>query len=279
MTGATTPAASGPRAGRRAYGRALAALLLLLAPLTARAQDASRGPYVRVFSGLGITRPGDLSIRQPALDLGLTFEQVSWAHQSLSTEWTRDSIPYMGARVGGFPLGVPWLGVSAEVVHFTVRAEADRLVRVTGVVGAAPIDLTVPLDQFVQRYQVGNGVNLILGNIQAHRWIGRGTGTSPPRADLYAGVGAGTTVTHTNSVVNGGSRAQYDLGGFAMQAFAGVAWRLFPRWELSGEYKLSRTTIDGAVDRGTSHSRLYTNHVVLGIGLLLSGRDRPGSAR
>ena len=139
-------------------------LALVLLPARGEAGDDGRqrrSPYVRLYTGIGITRPSDLRIRRPALKTDLTFERVSWEHKSLSTNWDRDSIPYDGVR-GGFFLREPaWLSLSVEVLHFKVFAEAEKPVRVRGIDEGAPIDTVTPMTQFVQVYQVSNGVNMV----------------------------------------------------------------------------------------------------------------------
>lgn len=225
-----------------------------------------RGLYVRMYTGVGVTGPSDLRIRQPGQGTDFTFEQVSWAHQSLSTDWTRDSIPYVGVRVGLFPVGPRWLSVSAEVVHFKILAETERAVRVRGTSRGVPIDQIVPMQQFVEVYRVTNGVNLILGNLAAHNGIGRSRRFPEGRTELFGGAGAGVTIPFTRSVIGGVNRGQYEWGRPAAQLFGGVAWRMSPRWDLSIEYKLTGTTVDGSVVDGDSRSQLRTHHVAFGLG-------------
>ena len=240
-----------------------------LGPVCAEAgepQGDHRPAYVRFFSGVGVTRDSDVHIRQPTLGTELTFEDVSWEHRSLTTSWTRDSIPYMGMRAGFFLRRVPWLGLSFEAVHFKILAETDNRVHVTGTVGHEPIDVVAPMTQFVEVYRVTNGVNLFLSNVQAHKGL-LGSDRFPlGRVDLYAGAGGGVTVPYTSSVIAGERLGQYELGRFATQVLAGFAWRASPRWDVSFEYKFTATTVDGAVARGDSESRLRTNHLVVGLG-------------
>ena len=99
---------------------ALASVLLLALP--SDAQNEPRGPSLRLFTGLGITSASDLRIRQPSLGTDLTFQQVAWEHNSLSTEWTRDSIPYVGARAEFFFREPSWLGAPVEVLNFKIFA-------------------------------------------------------------------------------------------------------------------------------------------------------------
>ncbi len=205
-----------------------AAVLLVATP--ARGQPGRRAPYVRLFTGLGITGASDLRIHQPSLGTGLTFEQVSWEHKSLSTEWTRDSIPYVGARLGFFFREPRWLGVSVEVLHFNIFAEQDQLVRVRGVDEGHAVDTTAPFSQFVQGYQVSNGVNMVLGNLEAYRQLGRSTRFPDGRVDVYGGFGAGVTIPYTRSLIDGQFLRGYEWGRIATQLLGGLAWSLSPRW-------------------------------------------------
>ena len=250
------------------------AVTAALVPACAEAGEqevAARPPYVRIYSGVGVTRNSDLHIRQPALSTELTFENVSWEHRSLTTNWTRDSIPYMGMRAGFFLRSVPWLGLSFEAVHFKILAETQNPVRVTGMVGQVPIDVVAPMKQFVEVYRVTNGVNLFLVNLQAHHGLARSAGFPRGRVDLYGGAGGGVTMPYTSSVIAGESRSQNEWGRFATQLMGGIAWHLAPRWDISLEYRFTVTTVDGEVAHGDSESRLHTNHLVIGLGYHFGG--------
>ena len=246
-----------------------ACLALAVLPTLVHADDGEeerRKPYARLFSGVGITRSSDLRIRQPSLGADLTFERVPWAHKSLSTRWTRDSIPYMGVRAGMFFRAPRWLGVSLEVLHFKILAQEAESVRITGVDEGRLVDTVAPIAQFVQIYRVSNGANMILGNVSAHRQVARTPRFPAGRADLYVGLGAGMTVTYTSSLIDGRRKAQYDLGGPATQLFGGLTWHVSRHWDISLEYKFTRTTVDGEVAQGHSRSRLRTNHLTFGFG-------------
>ena len=87
---------------------------------------------IRLFTRVGVPGASDLRIRQSVLGTDLIFEQVAWEHKSLFTEWTRDSIPYVGARAEFFVREPNWLGVSVGVLHFKTFAPLDQRVRATG---------------------------------------------------------------------------------------------------------------------------------------------------
>jgi hypothetical protein len=241
-------------------------------PATAQAgQTERRPPYIRLYTGIGVTQDSDLQIRQPARGTDLTIERVSWEHRSLSTEWTRDSIPYMGVRAGFFFPNPPWLGLSFEALHFKILAKTQKSVRVTGTDEGTPVDVVAPMDQFVEEYRVTNGVNMFLANLQAHKGLARSPRFADGRADLYGGVGAGVTMPYTTSTIDGDRRQQYELGRLATQVLGGVAWHVTTCWDLSLEYKLTRTTVDGEVTDGDSLSRLHTNHLAFGFAYHFKG--------
>ncbi len=198
----------------------LTLIACVLMPATIQAADEQterRSPYVRAYTGVGVTGPTDLRIRQPTLGTDLTFEQVSWEHKSLSTDWTRDSIPYVGVRGGFFFREPRWLSLSVEVLHFKIFAEPATPVRVTGTDEGMPVDIVAPMQRFVQLYQVSNGVNMVLGNVQAHKRLAEGAGFPDGRVDLYGGLGAGVTIPFTRSVIDGPSQGRYEWGRPATQ--------------------------------------------------------------
>ena len=122
------------------------------------------------------------------------------------------------------------------------------------------------MTQFVEVYQVSNGVNMVLGNVQAHKGLAKNARFTDGRADLYGGMGAGVTIPFTRSVIDGQSRGQYEWGQLATQVLGGIAWHMSPRWDISLEYKFTATTVDGAVAHGDSRSRVHTHHLAFGLG-------------
>ena len=138
----------------RALARSTCVLVpvaVLLGSAQASGQTERRAPFVRLYSGVGVTGPSDLRIRQPARGTDLTFEGVSWDHKSLSTNWSRDSIPYVGVRAGFFLREPHWLGLSIEVLHFKVLAKEEQRVRARGTKAGISVDTVAPLRQFVQQ--------------------------------------------------------------------------------------------------------------------------------
>lgn len=220
---------------------------------------------------MGVTGDTDLRIRQPGRGRDLVFERLSWEHRSLTTDWTRDSAPYAGGRAGFFLSRPGWLAVSVEALHFKALAEPDTPVGVRGFEAGEAIATVAPLNRFVERYWVGNGVNMILGNVEAHHGLVRSTRFPAGRVGVWAGLGGGVTIPFTRSIIDGRSQGQYEWGRPAAQLLAGLSWRLTPRWDTAVEYKYTRTTVDGSIVDGDSLARLRTHHLSFGLGLHFGG--------
>ena len=265
---------SRPRRRGGPISAALGVLVTLLwqppSALAGDQQATGRAPHIRVYTGAGITSPSDLRIRQPSVGTDLTFEQAQWEHKSLSTDWTRDSIPYVGVRAGAFLRSAPWLSVSAEVVHFKIFAPEDAPLRIRGTQLETSIDTTAPMAEFVDQYQISNGVNLVMGNVIGHTRFVRSPGFEDGRMTAYTGFGAGVTIPFTRATIDGQSQGRYHWGRPATQVLVGASWDVSRRWDVSGEYKFTATTADGAVPLGDSRSGLHTHHVVLGVGFFFS---------
>ena len=238
---------------------------LFLPPLPARGgNETGRGDlFLKAYTGLGLTADSDLRIVQPSRGNDLTFEGVSWDDRSL----TGPSVPYLAVRLGYFFRRVPWLGLSADVMHFKVFADTGDRLRVRGQRRGQPIDTVQTLGRIVQRYNVANGVNMLLLNVQGRWRFGRTPQSERDRFELYLGAGAGPTLLYTHSEVErveepGG----YDGGELGTQLFLG--WQLNFRRHLDAffEYKSTRTDANGPVPGGTSEARLSSDHYVFGFG-------------
>ena len=163
---------------------------------------------MQLYTGLGLTEDSDLRVRVPGEGFDLTFSRVCWEDYSLS----RPSIPYIGFRAGRFLERRPWLGLAIDVIHYKVFARTDRLVDVTGTFDGSPVAGAAPLGQFVQRYNVGNGVNMYLLTALARLRRGRSDEFPDGRWRPYAGLGVGPTLPYTHSTVLGNSRKGYEAG-------------------------------------------------------------------
>ena len=245
--------------------RPAALIAALIAAASLLAAPAFAGPardawFVQLYTGLGLTDDSDLRITVPGEGFDITFRQVSWEDYSLS----RPSIPYIGVRVGRYLERRSWLGLALDVVHYKVFARTRRDVRLDGTFEGRPIRGVAPLGAFVERYNVGNGVNLYMLTALARLRRGRGADLPEGRWRPYAGVGLGGAVLYTHSTVAGRNREGYEAGGLALQVLAGAEVQLSRRLGLFGEVKRTRTDADGSVVGGGSATRLDSSHYVVG---------------
>jgi hypothetical protein len=158
------------------------------------------------YLGSAHTLASPVTISQPTLMNSLTFERVRFESRSFNPPL------YYGGRAGYFIPGSPSLGIEAEFIHLKVFSNPLRQVHVTGIYKGTPIDKELPLGEIVQRYSVSHGVNLLLFNVAVRRGVGRIRDAPNGRLVLTGRVGAGPTLPHTESTVDGRQQEQYELG-------------------------------------------------------------------
>lgn len=219
---------------------------------------------VELFAGKAFTRPSDLVLRQPERGTDAAFRGVRFDDQSLR------SPPYYGYRATYFPRERSSVGVGLEFVHFKAIARTSALYRAQGTLNGRPVDGDARLADTVQSFEVSHGMNLLTLNLQARP-------PGPRAARPYAGVGAGITIPHAESEVEGrAGPSRYKIGSHpAYQAFAGVRGRPWKDLIAFGEYKYSDARLDAPVAGGTASVRFATHHVIIGTGY----RFRTGSAK
>lgn len=231
-----------------------------LAPAPAVAGTALDGYFVQLYTGLGLTADSDLRVRVPGEDFDLTFRRVSWEDYSLS----RPSIPYIGVRAGRWLRRRPWLGLAVDVIHYKVFARTGRRVDLSGSLDGVAVAGSARLGDFVQRYNVGNGVNMYLLDVLVRARRGRSQAHPEGRWRPYAGLGLGATVLYTHSTVLGESRKGYEAGKMGAQLLAGIELQIAPCFAVFGEVKRTRTDANGSVVGGDSETRLDSDHFVVG---------------
>jgi opacity protein-like surface antigen len=82
---------------------------------------------------------------------------------------------------------------------------------------------------------------------------------------LTGRVGAGSTLPHTESTVDGRQQEQYEVGRLAWQVAGGAELDLWKGLYILGEYKFTRTRQHGKISSGTAESLLRRHHVVFGL--------------
>lgn len=149
--------------------------------------------------------------------------------------------PYYGVRA-------TWwrserLGYGVEFTHNKVYASASTL----ATSGFSTLEFT-------------DGLNVFTANVM-YRWPKDGRRWTP-----YVGGGVGVSVPHVEVTSTGGSVFEYQYGGPAATAIAGVSYKLGDRWSAFGEYKFTYTMND--VDLGSGGNmkmKVATNAINLGL--------------
>ena len=245
------------------------AALVLLSPL-ATALWATKGDvdsnrqadiFLKAYTGLGLTDNSELQISQPSLGNDVKIQDVAWDDHSLSSP----SIPYIGVRLGYFLKRRPWFGLSIDVFHFKVFADSDREVHVVGQWQGQPIEDEIPMGQIVERYEIANGVNMILFNAIG-RYVPRHEDGRRNRFTAYSGIGLGPTVLYTVSQIGEFGRGGYELGNLGTQIFVGLDFKTTKKIDLFIEVKKSHTNANGSVLHGDSKTTLDSRHFVFGAG-------------
>lgn len=221
--------------------------------------DDPGGWVIAAYLGGARTSDSPLTLSQPALGNSLTFEDVRFRSRSF------DPPLYYGLRGGYFLRRVPSLGVEAEFIHLKVYSNPQQIVRVAGLRRGLRVSGELPLGEIVQQYSISHGVNLLLFNAAVRRGVGRNAESPGGRLILSGRAGAGPTLPHTESSVEGLRQEQYEVGRLGWQAAGGAEFKLWRGMHLLAEYKFTRTRQRGKVASGTAESLLRTHHGVFGL--------------
>jgi hypothetical protein len=226
---------------------------LLAAPVAVQA-DWTIGAYL----GGAHTLRSALEVQQPEVLSGLRCEDVSWESRSL------DQPLYYGLRAGYVSRQRRWLGLEAEFVHLKVYARPEDEVATRGTWHSAPVDGRQPLGDFVQEFAVSHGANFLLVNGVVRRpWR---TAGGWPRWDVALRCGAGPTLLHPESTVEGAHRERYEWGGLGLQFALGVEGRFANGLTVFAEGKWTHAAPSVAIAAGEARTTLDTFHIVFGTG-------------
>ena len=238
------------------------------APNQPSASGTSRGEWT-VAGYLGGARTGSspLTISQPSLGNLLRFDAVHLEGRSLQGPL------YYGFR-GGYFLHRLKLGLEAEFIHLKVYADTTRQVQASGIRLGAPIDRIITLRDIVEQYSISHGVNLLLFNLAGRYSIGARNGHD--RFLLAGRFGAGPSIPHTESTVDGHHQEQYEAGRLGWQLAGGVELHMWRGLYALFEYKFTRTNQRGSVYLGHANSLLRSQHGIFGFNYHFG---RPGKNR
>lgn len=217
------------------------------------------GWVIAAYMGGAGTADSSLRVSQPALDTDLTFERLRFRSRSF------DPPLYYGLRGGYFIPRMPFFGVEAEFIHLKVFSNPQQQVRVTGLRSGTPSNGEVRLGEVIQQYSISHGLNFLLFNAALRHGVKRSADAPDGRLVFTARVGAGPTLPHTESSIEGQRQEQYELGRLGWQLAGGAGFKLWRGLYALGEYKFTRTRQRGKVFSGTAESLFRTHHGVFGL--------------
>lgn len=212
----------------------LSALVLSTAVLLLAADDVTAEMQVSVYGGLQTAPHSKVKVSD-----GTSFT-AGWEGKSFGAP------PYYGARA------IWWMdegrladvGLSIDFTHAKVYADRDTLVNKTP--GWSHFEFT-------------DGLNLLTLNA-LYRF--RNTSQWTP----YVGAGAGINVPHVEVTRPKGTTFEYSYGGLALQAQAGLEYRISDRWSAFAEYKGNYSFVDVPIDSGDRlKTKVMTNAVNVGL--------------
>jgi hypothetical protein len=228
--------------------RILLLIVSAVALLTARQAEAQW--FAGLYLGANHTLSAPVTIDQPALGRTLTFDEVDFAARPF------ESPQYYGWRLGRLFGQARRYGVELEFIHLKVFGLTDRTYRVSGL---ETTDAGPPaMNTVVQRYAMTHGLNFALINLVARTPL-RGPFTLVWRA------GAGPTLPHAETTIDGQPRDQYEYGGPGAQLAAAVDIKTWRVVSTTAEYKftIARPRID--IAGGTGVTTSATHQVALGL--------------
>ena len=210
------------------------------------------------FLGDMWTRPSTAGLEQPAQQTLLEFVDLHYRSESYQPRW------YYAYRIGWIPRSRRWMAIEAEHVHAKVFAETADTVRIRGRLRGVPIDAPQKMSLLVQDLSMSHGLNFIFGNLVIRREFGAQQGRGR-RATAAVRVGAGPTVPHAESKIDGVSREQYEYGGIGAQVAGGIEFAVWRGLHVLGEYKFTGTNARISVDGGEALIPSRSHHVVAGL--------------
>lgn len=226
--------------------RGLACAVLALAFASA----SQAGWRVAAYLGGAANHQSWLRVEQPERATRLELRGVSYEGRSFEPP------VYYGYRLGYF---FSRFGLEAEFIHQKIYARAERVVQAQGTFRGQSVTGSVPMESLVEQFSISHGLNMLLANLAWERRLGA-------RSFLQLRLGAGPTVPHPESLIQGEGRQHYQLGRAAMQAAAGLELRLWRGLHALGEYKFTRTRQEVDVAAGRAETLVRSHHGVFGLG-------------
>ena len=235
---------------------------LALAAVALTAAFGTSGParaefLLGIYGGISGTFDSDVDVEAPGTNL--TLEDVPFAGDSF------ENPIYYGARGTYWLNSAPSYGIMVDFTPAKAIADEDDTVEVSGTRGGGGVSGDEPVSATFEQLQFSHGLNTVtLNGLYRHplSWV------TP-----YAGLGLGVSIPHVEVDLAGGSSTEeYQVGGLAAQALAGLEVSLGDRFALFAEYKFSYTPLDVDLDGGGSlETDLFTNQAILGLSVRFGG--------
>lgn len=216
----------------------------------------------------------DFDIVQPGSGgTNMTLHDVESDGESFSY---KGGPPFYGFRGTYWLDSTPNWGFAIDYNHIKIYPDLNQTVTVSGVRNGVPVSGQQPLNNTVQKLEFTDGLNLLTFNaLYRHE----NEGTFIP----YAGAGVGLSIPHVEfqrSASQGPRTYEYQVTGVALQALAGLEWRVWDNISLFGEYKISYADVDADLDGGGSlETEIWTNHFIFGMTYRFGSRDRLDSLK
>ena len=210
-------------------------VLVFAVPRTAQA-DWLFGGYM----GASATSSNTLTVT-PAAGAPFSISNVAYQGQAFRSPW------YYGVRVGWLPAATRGLGFEVEWTHAKAIAQID------------------PRASDLNQFQQSHGLNFLLGNA-AFRFSPGCNG----RCTAVVRGGAGISTPHMESTFRNVHQEQYQYGGPAWQAGAGLEYRLWQFVYGIADARITRVSEKHLRGAGVEVAGpFFTRHVDFGVALRL----------
>ncbi len=215
-----------------------------------------------LYGGSSWTLNSDIHVQQPAMGTDASFHNVNWDSKPFSAP------PYYGARVNYFFERWPNWGLGLDFTHDKVYAQTNQVVQVSGTINGVAVNQSVPMNTYVQQFQITHGVNTIALDV-TYRWTGNFASDTFPNGRLQPYFGGGPTyyIIHPeNSINNMQNHEIYKESGFGYQVMGGVQYWVLRHVGLFVETKFNsgRAHVNTA-ENGTATTDLDTFQLIGGI--------------
>jgi hypothetical protein len=211
----------------------------------------------------------DIHFSQPSLGNEFTLRNVQIRDSKAWTDLFNHSlfVPQYNFRFGVF-FSDKW-GGEVALDHMKWIVKEDQLVRMTGTIGAAPVDGDVTLTEDVLRYQLNNGANPIFFNV-IRRFRLAGQPAKAGYLTFLAKAGAGFAVPHTENTLFGvpNEKGFQPFKGWNLDAGIAARVHLLKWLYFEFEEKLVYARYHGVnVDRGTARHSLKASEFTWNFGV------------